>query len=306
MKIAEKQIVIGVDIGGTKIMAGAVADGGRTLGEPVTVATGGNDDGEKIIGRITGSIRSAIGNSGLSLKDIKGIGLGVTGPVDSKTGRILECPQLPTLHDYPLRDTIHNEFGLPVYMDNDANALVLGESLWGAGKGCRVVLGYTLGTGLGCALVIDRKLFMGAHGMAGEIWPSPWEEGTIEDVVSGSGTSAIYRRLSNQSRSAKEIAKLADEGDVHAVETWKIFGNTLAKAIAWGINMFDPNIVVLGGSMVNSMHLFSIAMEETLRRHICPVPAKKTRVVNAAFDDEAGFIGAAALAIRESLSKPGK
>lgn len=298
IKSSDKVGIIGVDVGGTKIKTGIVSPDGEILCDSVTIATGGNDAKEIISGRITGSIEKVIKNSGLKTNNMIGIGLGVTGPLDIEIGIILECPQLPTMHFYPLRDMVREKFQLPVFMDNDANALLLGESIWGAGKGYRTALGFTLGTGLGCALVIDNKLFTGANGMACEIWPSPYKDGTIEDVVSGNGVSTIYYRLTNQQKTAKEISKLARIGDINAIETWNIFGNAFAFAVAWGINMTDPDIVILGGSIANSIDLFYDSMNSLLRKHICPVPAKNTQVVKAELGDNAGFIGAAALVIQ--------
>jgi glucokinase len=298
MNTSEKTIIIGVDVGGTKIQAGAIRTDGQIIGEPVTVDTIGSDDSEKILFRITGSVEKLMKDSSLNQDNILGIGMGVTGPLDPETGTILECPQLPTMHFYPLKDHIIKRFHLPVFMDNDANALLLGESIWGAGKGHRITLGFTLGTGLGCAIVVDNKLFTGANGMAGEIWPSPYQDETIEDIVSGRGLSSIYQKLANKTRSAKEISVLAHQGDLNAIETWNVFGRTLAIALSWGINLIDPGIVILGGSIANSLDLFHDPMEHTLRKYICPVPAAKTKIVKAALGDNAGFIGAAALVLQ--------
>jgi glucokinase len=134
--------------------------------------------------------------------------------------------------------------------------------------------------------------------MAGEIWPSPYQNGSIEDIVSGRGVSSIYQKLSNQVKSAKEISVLAQHGDLDAIETWNTFGSTLAIAISWGINLIDPGIVILGGSIANSLDLFQDQLESKLRKFICPVPAAKTKIVKAALGDNAGFIGAAALVIQ--------
>jgi glucokinase len=298
MKLSKNAVIIGVDIGGTKIQAGAIKPDGEIFCEPVTIETGGNDKSEEIFGRITGSIEEVIKNSGSETTDIIGIGMGVTGPLDIVSGTVLECPQLPSMHFYPLKNKIYEKFRLPVFMDNDANALLLGESIWGAGKGYRITLGFTLGTGLGCAIVIDNKLFTGTNGMTGEIWPSPYKNGTIEDIVSGKGVSLIYHQKTNRMKTAKEISMLAIEGDSAAIESWDVFGGALAFAVAWGINMIDPGIVILGGSIANSFDLFYNSMESNLKNFICPVPAEKTKVVKAALGDDAGFIGAAALVIQ--------
>jgi glucokinase len=298
MKLSAKSIIIGVDIGGTKIQAGAINQEGKIICEPVTIDTGGNDECETIFSRITGLVEIIIRTAGLSHSEILGIGMGVTGPLDTETGTILECPQLPTMNFFPLRDRIMEHFRLPVTMDNDANALLLGESIWGAGKGYRTSLGFTLGTGLGCAIVIDKRLFTGTNGMAGEIWPGPYKEETIEDVVSGRGVTGIYQKLTQKVKTAKEISLLAQSGDLNAVEAWNVFGNALGFAVAWGINMIDPGVVILGGSIANSMELFYSSMDTVVRKFVCPVPAGKTKIVKASLGDTAGFIGAAALVIQ--------
>jgi glucokinase len=290
-----KSAIIGVDVGGTKIQTGAINQEGKVICRPVTIDTGGNDECETIFGRITGSIDQVRRTAGLKADEIIGIGMGVTGPLDTETGTILECPQLPSMNFFPLRDRIIEHFRLPVTMDNDANALLLGESIWGAGKGFRTILGFTLGTGLGCAIVIDKRLFTGTNGMAGEIWPGPFNEGTIEDVVSGRGVSGIYHKLTNQIKTAKEISILAQNGDLNGIEAWNVFGNALGFAVAWGINMIDPGVVILGGSVANSMDLFYSSVDTVVRKYVCPVPAGKTKIVKASLGDVAGFVGAAAL-----------
>jgi glucokinase len=296
--ILSKRIIIGVDVGGTKIQTGAIDQEGKIICEPVTIDTGGNDECEIIFDRITGSVDQVKRTAGLKDEEIMGIGMGVTGPLDTETGTILECPQLPTMNFFPLRDRIIEHFRLPVTMDNDANALLLGESIWGAGKGYRSVLGFTLGTGLGCAIVVDRRLFTGTNGMAGEIWPGPFNEGTIEDVVSGRGISGIYHNLTNKIKTAKEISILARNGDLNGIKAWNVFGNALGFAVAWGINMIDPGIVILGGSIANSIDLFYSSMDTVVRKYVCPVPASKTKIVKASLGDVAGFVGAAALMIQ--------
>jgi glucokinase len=297
-KLSDKSIIIGVDVGGTKIQAGAINPDGKVLCEPVTIDTGGSDESEKIFARITCSIDKIMKDQFLKPADIIGIGMGVTGPLDTASGTILECPQLPTMHFYPLKRRIYEKFRIPVFMDNDANALLLGESIWGAGRDHRTTLGFTLGTGLGCAIVIDKKLFTGVNGMAGEIWPSPYKNGTIENIVSGNGISSIYLRLTDNLKTAKEISQLAIRGDSDAIETWNIFGEALAFTLSWGINMVDPGIVILGGSIANSFDLFYESMNRSLRKFICRVPSDKTKVVKASLGDNAGFIGAAALVIQ--------
>jgi len=195
----------------------------------------------------------------------------------------------------PLRAEVEHFFGINVVMNNDANAMILGESIWGAGKEYDTVLGITLGTGLGCAIVMRRKLVMGASETAGEIWISPYETGIIEDVVSGNGISKIYKDLTNKSASAAEIAKYARRGDSQAIMTWEKFGKAVAFALSWTVNVIDPDIILVGGSIANAMDLFMPALEQDFRKSVCPAPAERIRIVGTKFGDNSGFIGAAAL-----------
>lgn len=289
------KIAIGVDVGGTNIRVGAVTSVGNVMGEPFSVATNAMESKELIVRRIVDSIAFVMKRNNLKKFDIQGIGMGVTGPLDVKNGLILQCPNLPTMDFFPLRSVIEKEFDLPVFMNNDANAMMLGESSWGAGKGYNCVLGVTLGTGFGCAIVIDKKVWMGATETAGEIWISPYQGGIIEDVVSGKGVSILYEKLGGHQVSSKEVATRALNGNAAARLAWEEFGKAVAFALSWSINLMDPDVVIIGGSIANSMELFYPAMKESLCKNICPVPAQNLRIVKAHLGDDAGFIGAAAL-----------
>jgi glucokinase len=173
--------------------------------------------------------------------------------------------------------------------------MILGECFWGAGKGANSVLGFTLGTGLGCAIVIDKKIWMGATETAGEIWISPYKEGIIEDVVSGKGVSKFYEQLSGYKITAMEVSVRAHNGELAAISAWDEFGKALSYALAWSINLIDPDIVIIGGSIANAIEQFLPSLEESLRKKICAVPAQNLHIVKTQLGDNAGFIGAAAL-----------
>jgi glucokinase len=291
------KIIIGVDLGGTKIMTGAIDFEGRVLGTPVKVQTEGNGTAESIVKRVTGSVEKTLTGLNLTIKDVAGIGIGSTGPLDLDAGLILECPQLPNMHFFPLRKTIQDHFGIPVYLNNDANCLIYGESIFGAAADKKSVVGFTLGTGIGCAIILDKKILNGSTGTAGEIWPIPYQYGIIEDIVSGGGVSKIYRSVSGRDKTSFEVYKMALEGDTGALQTWNEFGKHLAVPIAWSINLIDPEVVILGGSITGAWSFFKDSMEDHLRKWICPVPAERTKVITAKLGDNAGFIGAACLVI---------
>lgn len=299
----QEKAILGLDLGGTKISSGLISARGDILGNPYTIPTGGEDPEQAIVNRLFAAIGKSLDNASLKIEDISGIGIGSTGPLDMKQGLILDCPFLPTLKNFPLTRTVGNRFDLPVFLDNDANCFALGEWYFGAGREYDSMLGYTLGTGLGCGIVINGKVLTGATQHAGEVGTSPYLDETIEDIVSGSGISRIYRSFSGKETPAREIADKAFKGDNNALKTFEQFGEHLAHAIAWGINIMDPDIVILGGSIANAMDLFAPAMEKSLRRNICSLPAEKTKVVKAGLGDHAGLIGAGCLVLqaRESM-----
>jgi glucokinase len=294
----KEKLYIGVDFGGTKILTGAINIKGEVISKTINLPTIGTDDAGTISKKVTDSIEQIIMNKSLNNYEIAGIGLGVTGPIDITNGIILECPQLPTMHFFPLKQRVEDYFSLPVFMNNDANCMIYGEAIYGSGAGMNIVVGFTLGTGIGCAIVIDKKIFNGSTDSAAEIWPSPYLDGAIEDYTSGAGVSKIYKKYSGNDKSSLEVSLLAEKEDADALKTWDEFGMHLAVALSWSINLIDPDIVILGGSISNAFKLFSPSMEKYLRKHICPVPAEKTRVVIARLGANAGLIGAAALVVR--------
>ena len=295
----ENKIIIGVDLGGTKIMIGAVTNKGKVIGEPLKIPTKSNEQPNVIVQSITDTIEKLLKNLDKNIKSILSIGIGSTGPLDIDNGIILECPQLPTMHFFHLRNAIEEHFSVPVFMNNDANCLIYGESILGAGLNKTSVVGFTLGTGIGCAIVLDGKLLNGATGTAGEVWTSPYGDGIIEDFISGDGVVKIYKKISGQDKTSLEVHNLAKEGDKNALKTWSEFGEHLAVAIAWSVNLIDPEVVILGGSIAKAYKYFEASLEENLRKKICAEPAKKTKVVIAELGDYAGFIGAACLGLEK-------
>jgi len=171
----------------------------------------------------------------------------------------------------------------------------LGECIFGAAVNKQNVVGFTLGTGLGCAIIFQKKILNGANGTAAEIWPSPYASGTLEDYISGAGVSRLYQSIAGREASALDIYHLAVSGDPAALETWAAFGKHLAVPIAWAVNLIDPEVVVLGGSMALAYPFFRTTMENHFRQYVCSIPAEKTKIVPSGLGDHAGFIGAACL-----------
>lgn len=292
-----EQVAIGVDIGGTKIRVGIVGAEGVVYDVPRTIPTCAELPGEEIVQRLIALIKETLSHAGEY--DVLGIGVGCTGPLDLRKGMLLEVENLPTLNNYPLLQVLEEALQMKVKMENDANALILAEALWGAGKDADTVLGFTLGTGIGCALIEHGKVWQGKNDCAGEIWTAPYRDGILEEYVSGNALTRLYELHTGKHLSGTEIAALAIAGEEAAKQVWDEFAQALAYALSWTVNMLDPQVVVIGGSIIKSANLFWEQADTSFRRYVCRSVADSVSLKPAALGDDAGFIGAAALFFNE-------
>ena len=291
----EQKIVAGVDFGGTKIKFGLVLEDGNILGETLTLPTESDRRDDEIVGTMIEGIERTVQDSDLSIQQVAGIGIGSPGPLDLKQGLILEAPNLPTLHNFPLKQTLENYFNLSVAINNDANCFVLGEACFGSAQNASIICGATLGTGFGCGIVINRRIFEGSTGTAAEVWCSPYADRNFEEYGSARAITRIYQQITDQKLDAREIFSLAQENDQDAVATWSEFGVHLGKILAIIANLLDPDVIVIGGSVSHAWQFFYNSMIENLHKNINQAPKDHLQVVRAALGDNAGLLGAAAL-----------
>lgn len=299
------ELAVGIDLGGTKILAGVVDAGGRILGQ-VKLPTEADKDAETILNNMVSAAREALAMAGASVDDVLGVGVGSPAPLDMFKGILLSPGNLPSLHGFPIVARVAEALGRPVVLNNDANCFGLAEALYGAGAGAEVCCGFTLGTGLGAFLVIRGELFNGPHGASTEIWCSPYQGDQVEEKVSGRGVARNYRKLTERVATAREIAALAESGDAQARQAWREFGRDLAVPVAWVCNVADPDVVVLGGSMSKAWDLFQETMFDEATKYINEVTRRTLRIVPDKLGDAAGMLGAAALILgpqRSSVPK---
>jgi glucokinase len=285
--------ILGVDLGGTKISCGIVSEKGEILGKLIITPTEANKPKEHIINNFRRCVDRAL-NTHSSIS-VSGIGIGSPGPLDSENGIILSPGNLPTLHGYNLKREIGDAYSISVQIDNDANCFVLGEALFGAGKGFSIVTGLTLGTGLGCGIVIDSKIYRGATDTAAEIWKTPYLGENFEEYVSGRGITRAYTNRGGNSSSPKEIAERARNGEKIAIETIEEFGYHLGIVISFMVNLLDPDVVVLGGSIQKDWVLFKNKTLSTIMKNTTSIPQKHLKIFPSIFGESAGIVGAASL-----------
>jgi glucokinase len=289
----EPELVIGVDLGGTKILAG-VGDRAGAIGKTLEVPTP-TENQESVLDGIESVIEAVIE------RGVAAIGFGVPMNLDRRTGRGLRATNLP-LENVDLVRRFSDRFGVPVGVENDGNAAALAEWRLGAGRGTSNLVMLTLGTGVGGGIVLDGRLYRGwaelGHVVVVAGGP-PCQgnchgHGHLEAVASGEAATRAARALWGEDADAHVLVTRAKEGDDAAVAVLERIGGYLGAAIGSFVNIFDPEVVVIGGGFGAAAGdlLLGPALVSARREAIQPADELLT-IVEAQLGDEAGLIGAA-------------
>ncbi len=315
------RMIVGVDLGGTSIVVGTISEDGRTIygvaSEPTPVDTGFSGVVEKIAQMVRASIartREALGAD----VAIAGVGIGAPGPLDTKRGLVVLTPNLGWTNA-PLRDRVAEATGLPASLDNDANCATFGEWWRGAAREARIVVGITIGTGIGGGIVLDGTIFHGASDVAGEIGHTTVDStgrrcgcgnyGCLEAYASGPAIAARAREgletgvpsslpdyvAGDLTRiTAQTVYDAAKDGDEFAREVVKETAKILAAGVANIINVINPEVVVImGGVTLAGDRLFVPLIAEVKRRAFRPA-VDACRIVPGSLTGTAGVYGAVA------------
>jgi glucokinase len=322
--VAERY-VIGVDIGGTKLLAGAF-DSDLTVSHRTNRPVLGLDQVEllEMIADAVAHIRTAVGR-------VDGVGFGLPCTFDRRTGVAVQAVHLP-LRDLAFEAVMEERLGIPVFADNDGNCSALCEVRVGAARGASDAVMVTLGTGIGSGIVIDGRLYRGWMGAGAEIGHMVVNadgppchghcpnHGCLEVMASGTAlvryvSLAVSRRPDTPIGRALEegreltgplVTELAEQGDPVACEALHAIGRNLGIGLANIVNIFNPEVIVVGGGVIGAGELLlGPAREEMTARALAP-GRDEVRVVPAAYGPEAGMVGAAIMAREETgLSAPG-
>lgn len=319
MSAGSEGLVLGVDIGGTKVAVGIVDREGNILaqGREPMVAGGSAESG---LAAVIRAIDSMMG--GESGRKIESIGICAPGPLDPKTGVVLNPPNVPCWRNFPLADRISQKYSVPVRVDNDANAAALAETRWGAARGFKYVFYATIGTGIGTGIVFDGAIYHGNTGSAGEgghvsiDYRGPvcncGKRGCIEILASGTAIGARARaRLVADPGKKSAILDLAG-GDIASVTSEKVAqayaqGDALAKEIlgetvefitVWLgniVDLFDPDVLVIGGGAGAMLRPFFEEIRKRLPSWCVNPRANEIPLLMAHYGADAGIAGGAAL-----------
>lgn len=293
-----KRYVIGIDLGGTKIAAGIIdLKNGKILID-VNIPTEAQKGRKAVIDKIKKSIYALIQSSKIK---ITAIGIGIPGPILYKKGIVINPPNLPGWKHVNLKNILEKEFKLPIFVDNDANCAALGEAIFGAGKHAKDFIYLTISTGIGGGIIIDRKLYRGKDGSAGEfghmiIDPKGFKcgcgnYGDFESMASG--TSVKTR--SNENAMAIHIK--AQQQDKYAISVIQDTAKYLGIGLVNIVNIFNPELIVIGGGLSNLGEMLLSPARSYVKKHALSIPKKSAKIVRAKLGATSGVLGAAALCL---------
>jgi len=312
------QVVIGVDLGGTNMRTALLSPDGLIL-DRHKVSTHATEGWKQVVARLVENIvryqKIAIGK-GLT---VAAVGVGAPGVIQMDSGIVVKSPNFPDWNNLPLKEVLEKALNVPVFIENDANAAALGEQWLGAGRDINSMILLTLGTGVGGGIVLNKQIWQGADGMAGEIGHMTLvpdgrlcgcgNTGCLEMYASARGIVQSYREAVNSSGiamvaelSSEQIYQAARDGETVACKVMKDMGRMLGIGIANLINIFNPQMIVLGGGVKDAWQLFINATQEEVMRRAFKVPAERTKIVPSLLGDDAGMVGAAAVALQKIIA----
>jgi glucokinase len=318
-----KGLILGVDIGGTKVAVGLVDRAGKIISQSRKPMSA-NGTPEAALQAVTGAIDAHASEFG----GFQSIGICAPGPLDPKTGIVLNPPNLPAWRDFALAEKIRNIYHLPVKVDNDANAAALAETRWGAARGYHYVFYATIGTGIGSGIVLDGRIYHGNTGSAGEgghvsiDYNGPvcncGKRGCIEILAAGPaiGLRARKRLAAEPSRHSAildlakgEVAAVTSEmvgkayasGDALAREILLETVNLLTPWLGNIVDLLDPDVLVMGGGVAEMLGPFFDDIKKGLPNWCVNPRASEIPLVMAHYGADAGIAGGAALCADDLL-----
>ena len=309
-----EKTLVGVDLGGTNIRA-ALALSPTTPGEHVSQATPAEDGPDAVLDAIADAVTKAAAG-----KSLDGVAIGIPGPLDPESGIVFAAPHLKGWTNIDAAAKLQQRVGAPVAIHNDASLACYAEWVAGAGQGAQQMVFITASTGVGGGLIVNGQLISGFAGTAGEVGhialnadaPACGQnhQGCLEGTASGTalanrareaiarGEETTLRALKPGDINAVTIENAANAGDILSLKLWHHAGRTLGRAIGGLINLLSPEIVVIGGGMINAGELLFAPLRLGVTEMAFEVPAQRCRIVEAGLGTDAGLVGAVAWAAR--------
>ena len=308
-------VVLGLDIGGTKLAA-AVVDGDGHVRSFVRTPTRPSRGWRPVMDDLVAAGHAAMQDAGVSATDLSAVGVGCGGPLDTASGIVLSPPNLPGWDAVPVVAALEVEFGRPTYLENDANAAAIATSMWGPWAGTQDLVYLTVSTGVGAGVLSGGRLLRGAGGNGAEVGHvvvcyggrlcGCGQRGCLEAYVSGQSIARRAREALGAGAesqlgelawvTAADVCAAARDGDAMAVRLWDETTGILGAAVASVLNLFEPRLVVLGGGVTQAgAMLIDPVRTDSVAQALSPA-GRQADVVLTSFGDTIGVVGAAAVA----------
>lgn len=272
--------VIGVDLGGTKVLAGKVQDRRMTASHKTLVPVAGSENA--VLGALQEAIDAVIDD------EVKGIGVGVPSVVDIEKGIVYDVQNIPSWKKVYLKDILEHKYGVSVYINNDANCFAVGEKYFGEGRNSQSFAAVINGTGMAAGLIIHDKLYNGSNCGAGEFGTMPYLDHTFEYYCSGQ----FFRNVHNID--GEVLFNLASDGDQNALSIFEEFGGHFGKAINSILYAIDPELIILGGSVSKAYPFFSKGMWDSIKK-LAYTTVVQNLTIKLSTNPDIAVLGAAAL-----------
>jgi len=279
--------LIGIDLGATNVRVARIHESRIEQIESEGIVD--SDDPSDLLDQIARLIQKVNSDA------VETIGMGVPSVVDVEEGIVYDVQNIPGWKEVPVKSILEKQFDKPVYLNNDANCFALGEKYFGKGRGYDSVVGLTLGSGFGSGLILNGRLYYGAHCGAGEVGMFPYKGTIMEHFCSG----MLFER--EYGVSGKEVFKRAEKGDTEALEMYGVFGTHLGTGIKTVLYAYDPEIIILGGSIRKAWPHFKDAMYSSIEDFGFPSSLESLQIVVSELE-EVAVLGAAALSLDVELA----
>jgi glucokinase len=273
-------MVIGVDLGATNIRCASV--GRNTISNITGKRVNNTGTVQEVMNEIFDLIDPLIDDK------VEAIGMGVPSVVDIEKGIVYDVQYIPSWKEVPLKKWMEDRYGIPVFVNNDANCFALGELYFGKGKGISSMIGLTIGTGLGAGIIINHKLYAGPNCGAGEFGMVDYLDNVYEYYCSGQFFQNVYQL------DGEAVFQNAKKGDKQALELYELMGTHLGNAIKMIMYTYDPGLIILGGSVRFAYDFFQKAMWERIQTLAYSKSVEKLKIKISDLENS-GILGAAAL-----------
>ncbi|MEW6075337.1 MAG: ROK family protein [Candidatus Omnitrophota bacterium] len=297
-------MIIGIDLGGTNLKL-ALTDRNFRIKARRVLSTAGFLKKEDLIEGIVISINRIINDNGLHKNRVMGVGIGLPGPVDSKSGLVHFFPNIPGWKNVRLKALLQSKVHLPVCIDNDANLMALAEHTIGAARKMQNALCITLGTGVGGGLVCAGKLYRGSTYAAGEIGHVPVNErgpkcncggiACLEAYIGNKRIAGAAKAAFRKDISLEELSARAKKGDAKAIRLWQMVGRYLGIALSGAVNLLNLDVIVIGGGVANAGSSLFNEVRTVVKKRAMSVQAQHVKIVKARLGNDGGILGAAIL-----------